>query len=64
MKRIGVLLAALLLLTVLPFYAVRAADGFTGQVTFYNRGKREAYLQNGTTGKLARLDGSNGEKLD
>ena len=64
MKRIVVLLATLLLLTAVPFCPAAAGGSFTGQVTYYSRSKREAYLQNGTTGKLARLDKSNGDLLD
>ena len=64
MKRIVVLLATLLLLTAIPFCPAAAGGSFTGQVTYYSRSKREAYLQNGTTGKLARLDKSNGDLLD
>ncbi len=64
MKRIGVLLAALLVLMALPFCPAAAAGSFTGKVTYYSKSRREAYLQNGTTAKLARLDSSNGDLLD
>ena len=57
MKRIGVLLAALLVLTGLPFYAATAESSFTGVVTY--RSGKEAYLQNGSRGLLAFLDSTN-----
>ena len=56
MKRIGVLLAALLLIAI-PFYPVTAESAFTGVVTF--RSGKNVYLQNGTRGILAFLDSTN-----
>lgn len=56
MKRLSVLLAALLL-TVLPLYASAAESSFTGVVTF--RSGKNVYLQNGQTGKLVFLDSTN-----
>ncbi len=55
------LLAALLLLTALPFHAVSAESSFTGKVTC-RRGKN-VYLQNGTQGILAFLDSTNDPAL-
>ena len=63
MRRILGLLAALLLAALLCCPAA-AQSSFTGKVTLYSRSKREAYVQNGTTGKLVRLDKSNGDRLD
>ena len=57
MKRIGVLLAVLLVLTGLPFYAATAESSFTGVVTY--RSGKEAYLQSGSRGLLAFLDSTN-----
>ena len=56
MKRIRVLLAALLLIAI-PFYPVTAESAFTGVVTF--RSGKNVYLQNGTRGILAFLDSTN-----
>ena len=63
MRWIRGLLAALLLAALLCCPAA-AQSSFTGKVTLYSRSKREAYVQNGTTGKLVRLDKSNGDRLD
>ena len=57
MKRIGVLLAALLVLTGLPFYAATAESSFTGVVTY--RSGKNVYLQSGSQGILAFLDSTN-----
>ena len=57
MKRIGVLLAALLVLTGLPFRFAAADTSFTGVVTY--RSGKNVYLQNGTRGILAFLDSGN-----
>ena len=61
MKRIGFLLAMLLLLTALPFCSAAADSTFTGQVTY--RSGRNVYLQNGTQGILAFLDSANDPAL-
>ena len=63
MKRIGVLLAALLVLTGLPFYAATAESSFTGVVTY--RSGKNVYLQSGSQGILAFLDSTNDpDKMD
>ena len=46
-----ILLAALLVLTGLPFYAATAESSFTGVVTY--RSGKNVYLQSGSQGILA-----------
>ena len=60
MRRLGVLLAVLLVLTGLPLYAA-AETSFTGQVTY--RSGKNVYLQNDRVGKLVFLDSDNDAAL-